>query len=166
MSTHQVICTAALVAMFIGVAKLLHNDKNISRKHKKNRAIYAHDFIDQWPLYRKADPTPGCYVILIYKKRPSARQIKLAKNYDEVYVGQSVNLYTRVYKHLTGYGNGDVYADMKRGRFIYLRFVTCARTQLNQTEIELISKYNATRSYNKTKGGSRLTCPREVKSKS
>lgn len=140
-----------------GIFVITFKDYNTAkRKAKRFRPINHHDFLKQWDTYRHKD-TPGCYVILIYKKRPTKHNIRRCVNYSEVYVGQSVNMYRRVHKHLTGYGNGDVYADVKYRKFVYLQFIPCKRTQLNAYEKELIERYNATASYNKTKGGAKYT---------
>lgn len=148
---------ALLFVICVGIFVILFKDWNTAkRKAKRLHPIYCHDFLEQWDLYRKAD-TAGCYVILIYKKRPNKRSVRRCANYNEVYVGQSVNMYHRVHKHLTGYGNGDVYADVKYRRFVYLQFIPCKRTQLNAFEKELIEQYHATTSYNRTKGGAKYT---------
>lgn len=98
----------------------------------------------------KYEDGPGCYVITIYK-RPVAHFNY--KNYENIYIGQSVNVYKRVHNHFNGKGNGDVYADIKYGKHVYVRFVRCKKADLNKKEIELISAFNATQSYNKTRGG-------------
>lgn len=90
----------------------------------------------------------GCYVILVFDQ-PTASY----KNYQDVYVGQSVNVYKRVHNHFNGKGNGDIYADAKYGKYIYVKIIPCEAGEMNQMEKELISFYNATDSYNKTSGG-------------
>ena len=72
------------------------------------------------------------------------------------YVGQAQSVLGRINQHLTGHGNGDVYADYKYGdRFT----VTAIRLRgsgfgtLNELERHAISVYNAySRGYNKTRG--------------
>lgn len=92
----------------------------------------------------------GCYIITVYPTRVTDGKWK---NYENVYVGQSKCVYQRVHNHFNGKGNGDVYADIKYGKWVYVSFVRCEEYELNQKEIELISIFNATRSYNKTRGG-------------
>lgn len=74
------------------------------------------------------------------------------------YIGQSVNVYDRVYKHLTGSGNGDVYADFKYGDLFLvktIRFEKRKHNTLNDLEKLYIKKYNSyAKGYNKTRGGS------------
>ncbi len=118
--------------------------------------IPATIFLHHWNEFRQSD-TSGCYIILIYKRRPSKKLLKTQRGYSDVYVGQSVNMYKRVFNHLTGHGNGDVYADMKYKKHVFVAFMPCSTQELNALEIELISKYNATESYNRTKGGAKLT---------
>lgn len=72
------------------------------------------------------------------------------------YVGQAQSVLGRINQHLTGHGNGDVYADFKYGdRFT----VTAIRLRgsgfgtLNELERHAISVYKAySRGYNKTRG--------------
>lgn len=146
-----------LLVIIVGILFLLtHYSNSTQRKPKNRRPIDCQDFLVQWDVYRKAD-TSGCYIILIYKHRPSARNIRLLRRFDNVYIGQSVNMYRRVYNHFTGHGNGDVYADVKYHRFVYVKFIPCRPERLNACEKQLISEFDATSSYNRTKGGAKLT---------
>jgi hypothetical protein len=95
----------------------------------------------------------GCYVITIYRKPVKNNSWK---TYENVYVGQSTNVYQRVHNHFNGKGNGDVYADIKCGKWVYVSFVRCEEYELNDMEIKLIFIFNATESYNKTRGGSAI----------
>ena len=92
----------------------------------------------------------GCYVILIFNKVPNAE----FSNYCDVYCGQSQTVLHRVKKHLSGYGNGNIFADIKYGKKAFIKILPCKLEQMNDLEKYLIEKYNATKSYNKTKGGS------------
>jgi len=74
-------------------------------------------------------------------------------DYENIYVGQSVNVCKRVHTHFNGKGNGDVYADIKYGKKVYVRIVPCGKERLNIVEKELIRAFNATNSYNNTQGG-------------
>lgn len=94
---------------------------------------------------------PGCYIILLSKN-----QITNDRDFDDVYVGQSTDVYKRVHNHLMGKGNGDVYADIKYGRYAYIKIIPCAEQNLNEMEKNLIEFYNATDSYNKTSGGGKI----------
>lgn len=93
----------------------------------------------------------GCYVILTFDHPVENGDFS---HPSEVYVGQSVHVYERVRTHFAGKGNGDVYADLRYGRFVYVSFWLCEPHQLNDLEKQLIRAYNATSSYNKTRGGS------------
>lgn len=72
------------------------------------------------------------------------------------YVGQSVDVLNRVNAHLTGKGNGDVYADYKYGNEFTIRIIKLANSgfkTLNELERHAIKTYNAySRGYNKTRG--------------
>ena len=94
---------------------------------------------------------------MIYKRRPNKRKVKRVTRYHEIYIGQSVNMYRRVFNHFTGHGNGDVYADVKYQRHVFVKFIPCTPELLNQYEKGLIQLYQATKSYNRTKGGAKLT---------
>ena len=75
------------------------------------------------------------------------------KSYENVYVGQSKTIHQRVHNHFNGRGNGEVYADIQRGKWVYVSFVKCEEYEMNSKEIELIALFDATNSYNKTRGG-------------
>lgn len=94
---------------------------------------------------------PGCYVILIFDEPVTNGDYS---GYKDVYVGQSITMYQRVRDHFSGKGNGDVYADIKYGKYVYAQFFSCMESELNLKERELIRLFNATESYNKTSGGS------------
>lgn len=135
--------------------------KGIKKRGKRKRLgkeepLSAEDYLGLWEHLRVGDRS-GCYVISIYDKKPSDKEVRQCKNYDEIYIGQSINVYRRVRNHLTGHGNGDVYADLKYGKFVYVRFVFCSKAHLNRIEKDLISRFNATKSYNRTGGGAKLS---------
>lgn len=92
----------------------------------------------------------GCYIITIYTRPVTNGDWS---KYENVYVGQSKHVCQRVHNHFNGKGNGDVYADIKYGKWVYVSFVRCEEHEMNAKEIELISLFNATKSYNKTRGG-------------
>jgi hypothetical protein len=145
--------------LFVGVGIFLfihHHKPSIQKRARRARAINSDDFLEQWDAYRRLD-RPGCYIITIYNRRPKKRKVKRLIGYHEIYVGQSVNMYRRVFNHFTGHGNGDVYADVKYQRHVFVKFIPCSPEQLNNYEKCLISQYNTTTSYNRTKGGAKLT---------
>ena len=75
------------------------------------------------------------------------------------YVGQSVRVIDRVGQHLTGHGNGDVYADFKYGDEFEVSTVSLAESgygSLNDLERDTIAAYDAYNSgYNRTPGNAR-----------
>ena len=145
-----------LIAVSVGIIVILIHDRNTAKCKVQNESVYFYDFLDNWDRYRQGDMS-GCYIILIWYKKPSLRMVNKKSRYDQVYIGQSVNMYKRVYNHLTGHGNGDVYADVRNKRFVYVTFVPCKPKKLNVLEKSLIEEYDAIHSYNRTKGGSKLT---------
>lgn len=121
--------------------------------------ISAQEFEDNWiigPERRAEDGYkyhvfPGCYVILLFDRKPEVEDD--FDRYQDVYVGQSLNVTERVHHHFTGFGKGDVYADLKAGRFVYVQLLPCERDGLNDLERALIEEFGATQSYNATAGG-------------
>lgn len=125
--------------------------------------LYYKDFENRWIISSargkygnengfKYQDGPGCYVITIYDHPIECGEFD---DYENVYVGQSVNICQRVHAHFNGKGNGDVYADIKYGKWVYVSLVRCERQEMNRVEKELIAAFGATASYNKTCGGAR-----------
>ena len=138
-------------------------DRVIKDKSKQNDIliestdfIYYKDFLKDWIIDRtmkqgyRYEKKPGVYVILIFNKRVRGGNFY---NYRDVYVGQSKTMANRVHNHLIGKGNGDVYADVKYGKYVYIQLNYCNYGEMNDLEKKLIKKYNAQESYNNTKGG-------------
>lgn len=59
-------------------------------------------------------------------------------NYDDVYIGQSVNVCKRVHNHFNGKGNGDAYANVRNGKYAYVQFQRCQKSKMNALEKRLI----------------------------
>ena len=106
------------------------------------------EFLYSWKTNK--DDHPGCYVVLIYDKKLIVNPM----NYDDIYIGQSVNVRQRVFSHFKGHGNGDVYYGLKSGCKVYVVIEKCSRKKLNKAEKELIEYFDATASLNVTRGGS------------
>ena len=125
------------------------------RRRILNNFVFYKEFEHQWITGRgrglKYEDGPGCYVILFFDEPVTDQNYE---HYKNVYVGQSVNRYQRVHNHFNGKGNGDVYADIKYGKFVYVKFFPCYDVEMNRLEQSLIHKLNATKSYNNTRGGS------------
>ena len=123
----------------------------------QGRWMSREEFLEDWIVDRRSQKgykyqdQPGCYVIASYE-RPlkSSDQIR---NYQNVYVGQSLRVYHRIFSHFSGRGNGEVYSDIRDGLYVYVRVVPCREKKLNEMERRLIQVYHATKSYNKTEGG-------------
>lgn len=126
---NNIAVTGMLLIVCVSILFLLLHDWNaIRHKAKHAKPVHYTKFLMEWDAYRPIDK-PGCYIILIYKRRPLYHTVQKCKRYNEVYVGQSVNMYKRVYNHLTGHGNGDVYADVKYGKYVYVKFIACYHEQ-------------------------------------
>ena len=107
--------------------------------------VSADDFLSICDTLRMSDFT-GVYVLH-------------NKSKDMYYVGQSVRVVARVGQHLTGHGNGDVYADFKYGDEFEVSTVSLVDSgygSLNDLERDTIAAYDAYRKgYNRTSGNSR-----------
>lgn len=119
---------------------------------------YEKNWISEWKGNKGIDgyklrECSGVYVILVFNHY--VRWGNFSK-YRDVYVGQSLYMYSRVHDHLNGNGNGDVYADVKYGKRVYVKCIPCNKKDMNKLEKKLIEKYDATSSYNVTKGGSTI----------
>lgn len=145
----------------------VHNSRRVTaarlrKRIRSGRFIHYTDFEEKWRTEAddgsktgyKYNDFPGCYVIMIFEKKVHFGRFR---NYDNIYIGQSVNVCQRVHNHFSGKGKGDVYADIKYGMEAYVRIIPCKVNKLNKTEKRLIEAFNATASYNKTKGGAKLT---------
>ena len=166
LTQNQTINIILLLTVFLVVfcgSLIVLNSISIHRKKKKNRELiysgnflYYKEFEENWIISRgsglKYEDGPGCYVITIYNHPVTDGNFS---NYDNIYIGQSVNVFKRVHDHIKGKGNGDVYADIKYGKQVYIRFVRCKKESLNSVEKNLIASFNSTASYNKTKGGAK-----------
>ncbi len=105
----------------------------------------ARDFLANCASLRQSDFT-GVYVLH-------------NKTKDMYYVGQSVKVIDRIKQHLTGHGNGDVYADFKYGDEFEVSTVSLADSgygSLNDLERDTIAAYDAySNGYNRTAGNAR-----------
>ena len=146
-----------LVVVFIVLIDVIFA---VLKRFKSSMSINSHKFIshtffeDNWITKNKKgfkyNNESGCYIITIFDK---PRKNNFLKGYENIYIGQSVNICQRVHSHFTGKGNGDVYADIKYGKYAYVQLIPCSKNDMNSLEKKLIKKHNATQSYNKTKGG-------------
>jgi hypothetical protein len=119
-------------------------EKNWIAVKSGNKGTMGYKYIDQ----------PGCYVILIFNQKVIDNRFS---NYNNIYIGQSVNMCKRVHSHFNGKGNGDIYADIKYRKYAYVQLNPCSRDGLNDLEKDLIRVFNATSSYNRTRGGAKVT---------
>lgn len=151
-----------LILLFILLCVLLSvrmsKKARIRRRIMNGKLIYYKDFERDWRTDDKEsgykyNDTPGCYVITLYEHRLLSKRRYM--KYENIYIGQSQNVCQRVHNHLNGKGKGDVYADIKYGMEAYVRLIPCKEKKMNDLERELIEAFDATESYNETKGGAR-----------
>ena len=97
----------------------------------------------------------GCYVILVYGRRHVPRNLS---KFAMGYIGQSINVISRLKDHLTGHGNRKVYADLEKGRRVMVQIIPCSTESLNDLERSLIAAFDRGKLYNRTAGGSKIRC--------
>lgn len=162
MEPNQILLLAALTALIILWAAAHSTPKakqaRLRKKVKRGGFTYWEDYEKQWIISEKDhlglkyNDFSGCYVILIFDKPVRGKRFW---GWENIYVGQSVNVCQRVHNHFNGKGKGDVYADIKYGKYAYVRIVPVKAKRLNDMETALIEAFSATNSYNKTKGGAK-----------
>ncbi len=165
--TQQQIYLLAALAVLLVLWLIVRGSRRVTqarlrRRIRSGRFIHYTEFEENWRTHDedgdragyKYNDFSGCYVIMIFEKRVHFNRFR---NYDNIYIGQSVNVCQRVHNHFCGKGKGDVYADIKYGMEAYVRIIPCKVKKLNDMEKKLIEAFNATESYNKTKGGAKLT---------
>ncbi len=151
-----------LLALYIALRRTRRvTNTRLRRKIRRGEFIHYAKFEENWIVHGAEKPTgykyadfSGCYVIMIFDKPVRGKRFV---NYENIYIGQSVNVCQRVHNHFNGKGKGDVYADIKYGKEAYVRIVPVKPKRLNDMETALIEAFGATESYNKTKGGAKLT---------
>lgn len=157
-------CAALLVLLALyAAARSSRRATNARLRRRIRRGGFIHwtKFEENW-IVRGADkPTgykysdfSGCYVIMIFDKPVRGKRFS---GYENIYIGQSVNVCQRVHNHFNGKGKGDVYADIKYGKEAYVHIVPVKAKRLNDMETALIEAFGATSSYNKTRGGAKVT---------
>lgn len=155
------LCLLVLLLVIVRNSRKVTNAR-LRKRIRSGRFIHYTEFEENWRTEDddgnrtgyKYNDFSGCYVIMIFEKKVHFGRFK---GYDNIYIGQSVNVCQRVHNHFCGKGKGDVYADIKYGMEAYVRIIPCKVKKLNKTEKRLIEAFNATESYNRTKGGSKVT---------
>lgn len=153
-------CLLMVIAALWEIIKInqqIAHQKALRESVMGSQMISAKTFLFNWKTTRSGNKVtggyktfdqPGCYVI-VTAPSPDWR------TYENVYVGQSLHVCSRVRNHLTGHGNGNVYADVRNGKPVYVKIMPCDQRQMNAMEKNLIRAFNATTSYNRTAGGSK-----------
>lgn len=166
LTTEQLFVAAAGLLLVAAGIFMLNNTRRaanarLRRKVRRGGFISSADFEKNWivsggenPVGYKYADFSGCYVIMIFEAPVRGKRFY---NYENIYIGQSVNVCQRVHNHFNGKGKGDIYADIKYGKYAYVRIVPVKAKWLNDMETALIDAFSATDSYNKTKGGAKVT---------
>ncbi len=164
MDIRQILLFGALTVLVILWIKARGTPKakqaRLRKKVKKGGFTFWEKFEEKWIISEKErlgykyNDFSGCYIILIFDKPIHGKRFG---NWENIYIGQSVNVCQRVHNHFNGKGKGDVYADIKYGKYAYVRIVPVKPKRLNDMETALIAAFSATDSYNKTKGGAKIT---------
>ena len=148
---------ALLIALCFRRAPM--NQQKLKKTVTDNTFIYYKDFEKNWIVEGKDGQKPygykylddsGCYIITVYDRFVGDGNYW---NYENIYIGQSVDVCQRVHDHFNGKGKGDIYADIKYGKHVYVQLILCGEKKMNALEKRLIRLFDATKSYNETKGG-------------
>lgn len=115
-----------------------------AEKMKMMNTIYARDFYKyENELNERGFGTRGIYIFTNLKNNKS-------------YVGQSINILSRIRTHLGGRGNPELYRDIEKGNKFTIQLVRLADSEfsnLDSLEKHYISKHDSYVSgYNKTRG--------------
>lgn len=132
---------------------ILHYAVYYDRKALESRDKYIQ-------AQRNSDGFMSPQVFFIERSRQTSDPVGVYVLYNRTknltYVGQAKRLYFRVNQHLTGHGNGDVYADYKTGDEFSVKLIKLSSSgydDLNKLEKDTIKNYGAyERGYNKTRG--------------
>lgn len=164
MDQTQILLLAALATLIVLWIRARCTPKakraRLRQKVKRGGFMPYERFEENWiideieRLGYKYNDFSGCYVILIFNKPVRGKRFW---GWENIYIGQSVNVCQRVHNHFNGKGKGDVYADIKYGKYAYVRIIPVKVKRLNDMETALIAAFSATDSYNKTKGGAKIT---------
>lgn len=133
-------CVGMFIVWLVRYIKYKSNLQLVKTKFSNQISISISDF----RLLSSNSPTfAGVYVLLNKTKGIN-------------YVGQSRDVYGRVKQHTTGYGNGNVYADMKYGDIFAIKLLPLKNSgfnSLNELEKYAIYAFDAYKyGYNRTSG--------------
>lgn len=146
-----VLCAIAVVIVFVPIIRALVQRNKRKAVENKIKDFYngvsemtPEEFFEARDKYMH-DDIVGVYVIMnVTRKLP--------------YVGQAKRLFFRVNQHLTGHGNGDVYADYKYGDEFTIKLIPLISTEhgnIDKLEKDTIDYYGAyDEGYNRTRGNS------------
>ena len=138
-----------LVLFLIYFFRYLKHTK-IKRLVKKCSALSPQQF------FRIKKTSSGKRRITLYDNEFAGVYILYNTTKNMYYVGQSKHVMSRIYSHLTGHGNGDVYADYKYGDEFSIKLISLqgsGYSTLNALERDTISAYDSyANGYNKTRG--------------
>lgn len=130
------------VYLLVVLALMLNRKARLKRIMAATRAMSIDTFLSKRKMHQ-LDNKAGIYILH-------------NKTKDMYYVGQGDYVISRAFKHFSGAGQGDVYADYKFGdrftiKIIYLRGSGFFRlNSLEKTAIEILDAYDY--GYNKTHG--------------
>lgn len=150
--TYILIGAAAIVLIVVLIILVYRASRplpvKMASRIRRRKYISMNRFLESWKTNK--EDFPGCYIILIYGRK----LIMNPMNYDDIYIGQSVHVRQRVFHHLKGHGNGEVYYGLRSGCKVCILIQKCNPKKLNDYEKELIAYFDATASINMTSGGS------------
>ncbi len=148
-----------LIATVLAATSKWRRKRKIRRTVRKMEFISSTEFEKNWITDKSGNKSTdgykcidgsGCYVILVFSSPVRGRSFS---GYENIYIGQSLNVCQRVHNHFNGKGNGNIFADIREGKSVYVQLMMCRKKEMNDLEKQLIEAFDATKSYNVTKGG-------------
>lgn len=143
--------SAAIASIIASCFNYLELSDRISSLAERGTPMTAEDFLEMRDRLRASgmlgeSEFTGVYILHNVSK-------------GKYYVGQSIRVLTRINQHLTGHGNGDIYADFKYGDAFTVGTIPIQGSgyqSLNDLERDAIAAYNAMdHGYNMTRGNRR-----------
>ena len=130
-------------------------EKPVKRFKAATKILSRYAFLsEEYPRHVGSDCS-GIYVLLFYAEDPS--RTGKGEKYDDIYVGQSLNVYTRVKEHLECRSHlKKVQTLLNEGCYVYARVYECEESELNFYEKYCIMYWEATQSLNTTRGGGKI----------
>ena len=140
-----VIYAVAALVLFIGYyVALFVRHRNVKKNISEHNLISARSFLRDyhlgklsWHMGYAAFEQPGCFIIFVNLRDDDANGLA----YDDVFVGRSVNVFSRLRQYLIGQGNGVVYAAVKAHKDVKVSVFLCDEGDLDVVKGVLMEEF-------------------------